>query len=174
MAIRLAEKNDLPDIQRIYEAARTYMAKHGNPHQWGTEYPYQEMIVQDIERQQLYVCTQEQKIYGVFALIFGVDETYARIEQGTWKSDTPYATIHRLAGDGTRKGVFAECMAFCKEKSRHLRIDTHEDNRIMQHCIEKDGFEKRGMIYADDGTLRIAYEYEYGGTHCIHMRYLQV
>lgn len=37
-------------------------------------------------------------------------------------------------------------------------IDTHEDNEVMQHLILKNGFEKRGIIYTDDGSPRFAYE----------------
>ena len=40
-----------------------------------------------------------------------------------------------------------------------MRIDTHEDNKIMQHLIEKNGFSKRGIIFKDDGSPRVAFEY---------------
>ena len=38
-----------------------------------------------------------------------------------------------------------------------LRMDTYEDNQPMQHFLEKKGFEKCGIVYADDGTERLAY-----------------
>lgn len=181
MSIRLAEKKDLPEILKIYEYARNFMRENGNPNQWGNNYPQKADLEMDIEKRQLYLCTEElneskltehqetenaehhavgqENLYGVFAFIMGADPTYAHIEQGTWKSDAPYGTIHRIAGNGTRKGVFAECMEFCRKKCNHLRIDTHADNQIMQHCIEKSGFEKSGVICVEDGTPRIAYEY---------------
>lgn len=157
--IRLAEMSDLTEILRIYAHARAYMAEQGNPSQWGKVKPPRETLEQDIKKRQLYVCTNDNSIYGVFALIFGADPTYARIERGNWKSAEPYGAIHRVAGDGTVKGVFAECLEYCKARSWHLRIDTHADNRIMQHCIEKNGFDRCGMIHIQDGTPRIAYEY---------------
>ena len=40
----------------------------------------------------------------------------------------------------------------------HLRIDTNEDNRVMQRTVEKAGFTRRGIIYIADGTPRIAYD----------------
>ncbi len=40
----------------------------------------------------------------------------------------------------------------------NFRIDTHNDNKIMQHVIEKNGFIRCGIIYVKDGSPRIAYE----------------
>lgn len=165
MAIRLAEEKDLPEILELYAHARKFMAENGNPNQWGKNHPPQAVLETDMEKQQLYVCVTEPEtggaaeIYGVFAFIMGEDPTYAQIENGGWKSDTPYGTIHRIAGNGRKKGLFAECMEFCTKKCRHLRIDTHADNAVMQHCIEKSGFCRCGIIYVGDGTPRIAYEY---------------
>ena len=41
---------------------------------------------------------------------------------------------------------------------RELRADTHADNKIMQHLLEKNGFTKCGIIHVEDGTPRIAYQ----------------
>lgn len=96
---------DLPDILSIYEHARTFMAESGNPAQWADGYPQRELLLQDIERGQLYLCRDTRTVYGVFAFIIGEDETYARIENGSWLSDAPYGTIHRIAGNGRGKSV---------------------------------------------------------------------
>lgn len=37
-------------------------------------------------------------------------------------------------------------------------IDTHKDNKITRHLIEKNGFAKGGIIYVADCSPRIAYE----------------
>ena len=50
-------------------------------------------------------------------------------------------------------------MDFCQKITTHIRIDTHEDNIVMQKAIAKNGFHKCGIIYTDDGSPRIAYEY---------------
>ena len=63
-----------------------------------------------------------------------------------------------MAGDGTLHGVLGMIVAFCSRKISHLRIDTHEDNKVMQRAISKNGFQKRGIIYIEDGSPRIAYE----------------
>ena len=49
-------------------------------------------------------------------------------------------------------------LAFCKGIISHIRIDTHQDNKVMQHVVEKHGFRRRGIIYIADGSPRIAYE----------------
>ena len=47
---------------------------------------------------------------------------------------------------------------FAKGRIAHLRIDTHEDNKVMQRAVEKQGFQRCGIILTDDGTPRIAYD----------------
>ena len=156
--IRLARVEDLNAILAVYEAARRYMRENGNPTQWGESYPERAMLEEDIRRRQLYVDEQEGAIHGVFAFILGEDPTYAYIEDGTWLNDAPYGTIHRVAGDGTVRGTFDRCLAFCKGRSQELRIDTHRDNLTMQHLIERSGFARCGIVYMEDGSPRIAYQ----------------
>ena len=49
-------------------------------------------------------------------------------------------------------------MEFCMERSRHLRVDTHRENHIMQHLLLKFGFRYRGIIYLQNGDERLAYQ----------------
>ena len=71
---------------------------------------------------------------------------------------SPYGTIHRLASAGDRRGVASEVIAWCLEHCESLRADTHADNKIMQHLLEKNGFVRCGIIHVADGTPRIAYQ----------------
>ena len=80
------------------------------------------------------------------------------IEDGSWAEDTPYGVIHRIAAKIGAKGVVKEAVDFGLTKINHLRIDTHRDNLVMQHVLQKYGFSRRGIIYIADGTPRIAYE----------------
>ena len=154
--IRLAKPADLNEIEKIYEQARHFMIRSGNPTQWVSGYPQRDLLEEDIQRGQLYVAEDDQAIYGVFMFALGEDETYGYIEDGCWLSDMPYGTIHRIAS--RRKGLFEEALAFCRDKCAHIRVDTHGDNKPMQHLAEKYGFSRRGIIYVEDGTPRIAYE----------------
>ena len=156
---RGATRSDLPEILKIYARARETMAAAGNPTQWGTSFPPEELLKEDIDSNRLFVYLVNGELEAVFAFILGPDPTYAVIEDGQWLNDTlPYGTIHRLASAGHRKGVTDEVITWCLEHCESLRADTHEDNKIMQHLLEKNGFARCGIILADDGKPRIAYQ----------------
>ena len=156
--IRKATMQDLPAVMDIYAYARNFMVKTGNANQWGDGYPQEKLLRDDIARKQLYMIEQDGAICGVFVFIIGEDPTYAVIDEGVWLSDAPYGTIHRVASNGTVHGIMKQIVEFCRAQIRHLRIDTHADNHIMQHLILQCGFTRRGIIYVRDGSPRIAYE----------------
>lgn len=156
--ILLAKEEDLPRIMEIYDIAKAYMRANGNPNQWNGAYPDPETLRTDIEKQRLYVYKKDGRIHGGFMLLLEEEPTYAYIEDGSWREERPYGTIHRLAGDGEVRGLFAKCVAFCEKKVPYLRADTHFDNHTMQHLLEKNGFERRGIIYLKNGDPRIAYQ----------------
>jgi RimJ/RimL family protein N-acetyltransferase len=155
--IRKANMEDLPQILPVYERARKFMAETGNGGQWGKTNPPVSLLEEDIAEQRLYVLDNGGHICAAFALLFGAEPTYQKID-GAWLDESPYATIHRGASDGTVHGVMARVFAFCEERSPHLRVDTHEKNLVMRHLIEKAGFRRCGIIHIADGTPRIAYE----------------
>ncbi|MCH5197432.1 MAG: N-acetyltransferase [Oscillospiraceae bacterium] len=160
MEIRLAEISELSEVMAVYRAAQDFMIKSGNPTQWGHFYPPKELIEQDISNRKAYVITENNIIRAVFTLHFGEDPTYKIIENGSWLNNEPYAAIHRVASDGVLHGVFRAAADFCAEKINHIRVDTHEDNLIMQRQIEKYGFKKCGIIFTASGSPRIAYEWD--------------
>lgn len=157
--IRNAVLEDLPRIEEIYAYARRFMEETGNPNQWGKHHPPHACLVEDVEKQLLYVITDQQEIHGVFYFVIGPDPCYRVIEDGFWRYDGPYGTIHRIASDGSG-GILAAAVDFCTGKIRHIRIDTHHDNTVMRRAVAKLGFTRSGIIYTDDGSPRIAYELE--------------
>ncbi len=158
LQIRKAKNEDLNTILKIYEFAREFMRQNNNPSQWGSSHPVKEILINDIKEGLLYVVTSNNIIHGVFAFIIGEDPTYINIENGKWLSSNTYGTIHRIASDGKIKGIFHFVVNYCYSIIPHIRIDTHEDNKIMQHLVNKEGFSYRGIIYVSDGTSRLAYE----------------
>lgn len=154
--IRKAVWADFDRILEIYRIAREFMAKTGNPTQWGTNYPPISMLEGDIPAGNLYV-VEDDLIHGVFAYFTEPDPTYGYIEDGAWLDHSPYGTIHRVAGDGSG-GIFTAVLQFAMEQNPHVRIDTHADNKVMQHVLEKHGFQRTGIIYLEDGDPRIAFE----------------
>ncbi|MBO5130031.1 MAG: N-acetyltransferase [Oscillospiraceae bacterium] len=157
MTVRLAEMRDFDTILKIYDRARRFMAETGNPTQWGSHYPDPELLKEDMEGEHLFVITDGDRVRGVFSFLVGPDPTYSIIEDGAWHSDAKYGTIHRIASDGAG-GVFSACLEFCLGKCAYLRIDTHENNKVMQHVVTKNGFCRCGIIYTDNGSPRIAFD----------------
>ena len=157
--IKQATLSQLPHIMAIYAQARVFMAETGNPDQWGTAYPPEEMIRQDILKGKCYVNLENNTIRAVFYFAVEADPTYGYIE-GAWLNDAPYGVIHRIAVGENGKGVAAECFDFAYARCGNLRIDTHEKNIPMQRCLMKHGFTRCGIIYLEDGDPRIAYQKE--------------
>lgn len=160
MDIRKARESDLTRILDIYAYARKFMVENGNPDQWAKGgYPEKEILEQDMEKGDLYVIEEDDRVCGVFAFPIGPDPTYAVIENGAWPEGTvEYGTIHRIAGDGTVHGLLLRCVDFCFQFVDTIRIDTHADNLIMRHQIEKCGFTYCGNIRTRNNSLRLAYE----------------
>ena len=121
--------------------------------------PAAEQLAADLAAGGSYVCEVDGRVVATFAFLPGPDECYDVIEDGQWRSDTPYAVLHRVASDGTVHGIAAAMFAFAKERADHLRIDTHQDNLPMQGAIIKAGFERAGIVYVSDGTARVAFDW---------------
>ncbi|WP_242879386.1 N-acetyltransferase [Butyrivibrio sp. INlla16] len=157
LSVSTASEHDFNRIMEIYRYAQDYMIRSGNPSQWGHAYPEAEMIKADIRTNRCKVIHDNKGIHGVFALFDGEDPTYNYIENGEWLNDDPYITIHRIAGDGQVHGLLSCAVSYCRSICSNIRIDTHEDNKIMQRQIEKNGFRKCGTIYLENGAPRLAY-----------------
>ena len=158
MNIRLATALDADRIFAIYEYARAYMKAHGNPHQWGDERPEKSITKDDIKNQRCYVMEDEGHIFACFVFTIEFEKEYEAI----CPSKVEYGVIHRVASDGSKRGIVELIVDFAKGKANLIRIDTHEDNKTMQNCIERQNFKRLGIIYLEDGSPRILYELKEG------------
>ena len=159
MTVRLATLDDYAEIARIYDTARQTMRASGNHAQWINGYPQREVIEHDIERNECYLIEGDDGVpHAVFMFSTAGDSTYDVIEDGAWLDDEPYGVIHRIGSDGVMSGVLPCALDFCTRTISNIRIDTHADNAIMRHVLEKAGFTECGTIYCHDGTPRIAYQ----------------
>lgn len=156
--IRLAELSDLSRMMEIFDHSRQIMRDSGNLNQWTNGYPSVELMTDEINQRHAYVMTNgDDQVVAVFCFIQGPDPTYSYIEDGTWTDNEPYYVIHRLATDGSERGVAAYCFDWCYRRWPKLRVDTHADNHIMQHILSRCGFVRCGIIYLANGDPRIAY-----------------
>ena len=163
--IRPATAADLPALRPVFEAAKGIMRADGNLHQWDAPgFPPDDLLLRDIERDGGFVIlsgaeggVEESIIVAYFALLPSPEPTYDVID-GAWLTNEPYGVIHRMASYPEVHGIFSAVVNFAAARYPRLRIDTHRDNRIMRHLIEKHGFTYCGIIWLADCTPRLAYE----------------
>ena len=146
-------------VMEMYAIARDFMNRTGNTSQWGTGYPSEEFIREEIEAGHSFVCENEEgEPVGTFCFIIGEDPTYTEIQGGAWLNHEEYGTVHRVAASGKEKGVAEACFRWCFSRHPNIRVDTHRENRVMQHILGKLGFTYCGIIHVADRTERLAYQ----------------
>ena len=156
---RLATEADVPVIIRLVNEARGIMRSCGNVNQWIDGYPSEETIRHDIDHSHCYLCVDESgEVLASFAFIPGPEPTYKEIFEGDWLDDTPYHVVHRLASTAASHSIFNDVMDYCMAVAGNLSIDTHRDNVIMRHVIDRYGFTYCGIIYLASGDERLAYQ----------------
>jgi len=156
--IRKAKMEELEQILALITQAKEFMAKNGNPTQWPKNYPSEEMIRKDIAEGNFYVGV-EAEIELLFHFHVGEEPNYKEIHKGAWHRNEAYGVIHRVVSSGKIPGLAQLCFQFCKEQHPYLRIDTHENNQVMQRAIQRFGFQYCGEVIVGDGTKRLAYDY---------------
>lgn len=143
MQIRQANIEDLPQLLALYDHARIFMAEHGNPVQWGKNYPPEELVEGDIRNGNQYVGVADERIVATFFYCPMEDPDYQVIE-GAWLNEEPYGVVHRITSDGTVKGAASACLTWAFGQCGNLKIDTHRDNVVMQNMLKKNGFQSCG------------------------------
>lgn len=149
--IRLAKIDDFNSILDVYKIARTLMKETGNPNQWGDNRPTEEAVLEDIKSSKMYVIEENTEILGLFSLQ-DFDYDYVNID-GKWLNDEKYIVIHKVASSGNKKGIFSEIINYVSSKTKNIRIDTHEDNKVMQKLLVDNGFTYCGVIFIE-GKLK--------------------
>ena len=157
--IRHATAADLARIMEVLTAAKQVMRRAGNANQWINGYPNEEAILIDMEQGGAMVVEDDGVVVAYFAFLPSPEPTYAAIYEGAWLDDTmSYHVVHRMGGVPEAKGIFASAMDYCFKVDPNIRVDTHRDNKIMQHLFEKRGFTYCGIIYLANGDERLAYQ----------------
>ncbi|MBP3402195.1 MAG: GNAT family N-acetyltransferase [Clostridia bacterium] len=159
MNIRPATLADVEAAAEIYDNARAFMRESGNPTQWPGAYPAREDIIDGINSGVSYVCCENDEIVATFHFEENArDAVYKNIFDGEWKSNDPYAVIHRIAVKYHGRGIVDYCFSECFRRFPNLKIDTHEDNIPMQKCLRRAGFDYCGIVFLQDGSKRLAYQ----------------
>ena len=164
MLLRKAKMDEAKTSYQCIEDARAYHNSMGFV-QWHPGYPTLATIEDDIKASIGYVFEEGNEIYGYCCIIIG-DEPAYRVIDGEWKTNRPYAVVHRMAfsqnvrGKGLSKNAFTLIKNFCIENGiESIRADTQDENKVMQHILVREGFEYCGLIRFDGGP-KLAYEWD--------------
>lgn len=157
---------DIEQIMIMIKSAQDYFKSH-NIDQWQNGYPNKYVFINDIEKDNSYIFTHENKIIATAMISFDGEPTYHTID-GQWISDEPYIVIHRIAVNADMKGnniagqILTHAQQIAASKNIHsIRIDTHRENQAMQRAVLKFGFTFCGIIRLSDGAERLAYQFDF-------------
>ncbi len=164
MDLEKAKTADISAIMEIVEEAKAYFRSQGI-NQWQDGYPNAESIGSDIQNGYGYLLREKEDAVAYASISFDGEPTYTIIEEGNWRSQEPYAVIHRVCvknrykGQGVASCFLEKAKELCRAQGVHwLRMDTHKENQSMQKFLRKNGFELRGIIYLQNGDPRLAFD----------------
>lgn len=164
MELRLAQRQEAAMCYQCIEDARAYHKSLGFE-QWHPDYPTRQTILDDIAQGIGYAFTDDTGVIGYCCIVIGDEPAYHEID-GAWKTDRPYAVVHRMAfnrrarGSGLSHEAFQHIEDYClMHRIDAIRLDTQEENKVMQHILGREGFEYCGMVQFDGGP-KLAYEWD--------------
>ncbi|MEN2366845.1 GNAT family N-acetyltransferase [Levilactobacillus brevis] len=169
MYLHKAKIEELDLVCDIIEDGKQQLADAGID-QWQDNYPNRDVIKDDIANGRAVIYnSDDHETLGVAAIVQAPDHSYDTL-QGEWLKQTDkYVTVHRVAifshhqGQGYASKLFQDLFSYIGEhhpESESIRIDTHKDNKKMQHLIEKFGFQKVGEIVGVYNPSDICFVYE--------------
>ena len=164
MELVKAEKEKAAEYYQCIEDARAYHKSLGFE-QWHPDYPTQQTILDDISNGTGYAFIEGGKIIGYCCILIGDEPAYHEIE-GNWKTDRPYAVVHRMAfratarGGGLSKTAIQLIKNYCLQNAvTAIHADTQDENKVMQHILAREGFAYCGRIHFGGGP-KLAYEWD--------------
>lgn len=159
MEIRHTRTDDLPVLRTIFDNARRFMVRTGNPNQWEEGFPPQAVLEADIQAGCSYVCVEDGRILATFFFSTAGEPTYRVIREGAWLDAAPYGVVHRIAAAEQGHGAAAYCLDWCLAQCGNIRIDTHRDNKPMQRLLARLGYTYCGLIDLEEGRgERLAFQ----------------
>jgi GNAT superfamily N-acetyltransferase len=160
--LEVAQLEEWDKCNHIINMGRDFQREQGFV-QWTDNYPNKGTIYDDIKSKKGYVVKINGVIAGYMCIDFAGEPAYENI-QGKWRSEGPYAVIHRMAFDKDFRGMGLTGITFklieelcIKIGVRTIRVDTDFPNERMQHILRKNGFENCGTIMFQ-GSGKLAYD----------------
>ncbi len=144
MMISKATKEHIDTIFNIYQECRIHMDSQGI-HQWTESYPHKQLIVDNINKGEIYILCENENIIGVISLEANQPGSYNTID---WNFDsTKICIIKRLAiaPSAQGKGYAKELMLFAEKETKSsgyevIRLDSNSTNLRNKHFYENAGY----------------------------------
>ena len=169
MKLRKATMADFDQIMTILKDGANQLAERGVD-QWQGDYPSKTQIKEDIEHGSAYLASSaDSETIGAISIVNAPDHAYDKLV-GQWLCNTDkYIVIHRVAihsnyaGKGYATELLSSVINYILDNRTDIdsiRIDTHEDNKAMQHLINKMGFTRVGTLHGVYRPNETSYVYE--------------
>lgn len=162
LTLKQADVSDAKIIEAILNDGKALQRKQGFV-QWLDDFPKMEMIEQDIASGNAFLFVDKDGNKAGYAFLPQEEPVYEYIE-GQWLQDESFVVIHRLSlaesfqNQHLSSDMFEQMEQFARSQNvKGLRIDTHYENKRMQHLLQKYGFACCGQVQYDVGP-RLAFE----------------
>jgi ribosomal protein S18 acetylase RimI-like enzyme len=162
--IRKAVLTDIDSILLITKACAKFMIEK-DVFQWNEFYPNKSAFINDLDRDELYVLEEENKVIGCVVISTLMDNEYKPIEWLTKNENNIY--IHRLAVNPKfqGKGYAQQLMNYSEHYAEEhhynsIRLDTFSQNKRNQKFYETRGYKRLGTIYFLKQSYHPFYCYE--------------
>ncbi len=150
MIIKAANLNYKLEIMKILKAVIDNMKLKGLD-QWDDMYPDEDIILEDINKRNLYIYVDEKIIKAIVTLNEDQAEEYSTID---WKYNLgKQLIIHRLCVDPKYqgKGIARILLEFAEDYARKnnydsIRLDAFTQNKAACSLYSNNGYEQRGTV----------------------------
>jgi ribosomal protein S18 acetylase RimI-like enzyme len=164
MNLRLAEKNDLPQLKTMYEEIIDNMNKN-NIQIWNEIYPC-ELFQDDINNKSLYILTENDDIIAAFALCESNDGE-GHLKWRNIEEKALYIDRFGVNANYLRKGIggrmLKNAMKLAKQMdAKYLRLFVADVNKPAINLYLKNGFKRVDGIYQEriDDFVLVQYGFE--------------
>lgn len=143
-----AKIEDLPEVLNLFKEAIQYMNNNNIP-QWDEYYPNEEVLKEDIEKNELYIIKNEDIIVSVFVINNDYDKDY---ENGEWEyKGSSFVILHRLCvnvkyqnqGLGKKTLLYIERM-LKDNNTQSIRLDAFSKNPSALRLYENNNYKRVG------------------------------
>ncbi|TBW27023.1 GNAT family N-acetyltransferase [Gramella sp. KN1008] len=162
--IKKAVIHQLEEVKSLTEACARAMCEKGI-YQWNEHYPSLDKLKTDIDKEELYIFEENERILGIIVITEEMDEEYIPIQWLSKTNNNIY--IHRLAThpEVWGKGYARKLMDFAEDLARRndfesVRLDTFSQNKRNHRFYEASGYQRLGNIYFPKQSEHPFYCYE--------------